>query len=255
MRKVLINLLHNGIEAMHEAGVSLPAFTLTLRTTSCKTAAQLTIQDNGPGVSAEDLHRLFEPFFTTKTRGLGMGLVISRALIEENGGQLWIDPQDSTGATFHLTLPFRNMKRQTLFVVDDDLAVRDALTMLLDVAGYDVAAFPDADSFLKACTPDTSGCIILDVNMTGMNGPDPAGRTGTSWHDTAHHLSFRASHHPDHSTHHQGGCGRLPDQAGGLQGAAGLRTAGAGPTHPAADAGTGLTIRRGQTGTAHRTRA
>lgn len=106
VQKVLINLLHNGIEAMHEAGVPLPTLTLTLRTMSGKKAAQLTIQDNGPGVKVEDLHRLFEPFFTTRARGLGMGLVISRALIEENGGQLWIDPEEGIGATFHLTLPF-----------------------------------------------------------------------------------------------------------------------------------------------------
>lgn len=59
----------------------------------------------------------------------------------------------------------------TLYIVDDDAAVRDALAMLLDVAGYHVAAFPDANSFLAACTPDTSGCLILDVKMPGMDGP------------------------------------------------------------------------------------
>jgi two-component system sensor kinase FixL len=51
------------------------------------------------------LPRLFEPFFTTKAKGIGMGLAISRSLIEQNGGQLWVDPQEGTGAVFHLTLP------------------------------------------------------------------------------------------------------------------------------------------------------
>ena len=106
VQKVLLNLLHNGIEAMQEAGVSLPAITVIVCAQKDGSVAQVTIQDNGPGVRKEDLHKLFEPFFTTKTKGLGMGLAISRSLIEENGGQLWVDPQQGSGATFHLTLPF-----------------------------------------------------------------------------------------------------------------------------------------------------
>lgn len=58
-----------------------------------------------------------------------------------------------------------------VFVVDDDEAVRDSLSMLLDAAGYTVATFPCADDFLAVCTHDTLGCIILDVNMPGMDGP------------------------------------------------------------------------------------
>jgi two-component system sensor kinase FixL len=68
--------------------------------------AQVTIQDNGPGIKQSDIHRLFQPFFSTKPDGIGMGLSISRSLIEANGGQLWIDPDEGPGATFHLTIPF-----------------------------------------------------------------------------------------------------------------------------------------------------
>lgn len=106
VHKVLFNLLHNGIEAMQEAGVPLPSITVSVRTKKDVGFAQVTIQDNGPGVKKEDFQRLFEPFFSTKARGIGMGLAISRSLIEANGGQLWVDPQESPGATFHFTLPF-----------------------------------------------------------------------------------------------------------------------------------------------------
>jgi len=58
-----------------------------------------------------------------------------------------------------------------VFIVDDDDAVRDALAMLLDAAGYDAATFPSAEDFLEVCSADTLGCIILDVNMPGMDGP------------------------------------------------------------------------------------
>ena len=105
VQKVLLNLLHNGTEAMQIAGVPIPAITITVCTTRDKSFAQMTIYDNGPGVNKENINRLFEPFFTTKTKGIGMGLAISRSLIEENGGQLWVDPQEGPGATFHLTLP------------------------------------------------------------------------------------------------------------------------------------------------------
>jgi FixJ family two-component response regulator len=58
-----------------------------------------------------------------------------------------------------------------VFVVDDDAFVRDSLRMLLEVSGYAVATFPGAEDFLDICTPDTQGCIILDVNMPDMDGP------------------------------------------------------------------------------------
>jgi len=105
IQKVLLNLLHNGIEAMQEAGVPLPSITVAVHTIKGSGLAQVTIQDNGPGIKNEDSRRMFEPFFTTKAEGIGMGLSISRSLIEANGGQLWIDPQERPGATFHFTLP------------------------------------------------------------------------------------------------------------------------------------------------------
>jgi len=106
VQKVLLNLLHNGIEAMQEAGVLLPSITVAVRTMKDSGLAQVTIQDNGPGIKDEDFQRMFEPFFTTKAEGIGMGLAISRSLIEANGDQLWIDPQERPGATFHSTLPW-----------------------------------------------------------------------------------------------------------------------------------------------------
>ncbi len=105
VHKVLFNLLNNGIEAMEAVGVPLHSMTVTVRTIKVKNVAQVTVKDNGPGFKKEDVQRLFEPFFSTKARGIGMGLAISRSLIESNGGQLWVDPQEGLGATFHLTLP------------------------------------------------------------------------------------------------------------------------------------------------------
>lgn len=106
VQKVLVNLLRNSVEAMQSAGMPTSAITITARTNQDINMAHVTVQDSGPGLNAETAKRIFEPFFTTKPSGIGMGLAISRALIEAIGGQLWLDPDVKSGATFHFTLPF-----------------------------------------------------------------------------------------------------------------------------------------------------
>ncbi len=105
VQKVLLNLLHNGVEAMLEAGVPSSELMVTISTQAEETLARITVQDTGPGLTADMQRRLFEPFYTTKPQGIGMGLSVSRSLIQANGGQLWVDPHEGPGALFHLTLP------------------------------------------------------------------------------------------------------------------------------------------------------
>ncbi len=106
VQKVLVNLLRNAVEAMRGAGVLTSAITITVRTNTDINMAHVTVQDSGPGLDPETAKRVFEPFFTTKPTGIGMGLAISRALTETNGGQLWLEPNTKSGAAFHFTLPF-----------------------------------------------------------------------------------------------------------------------------------------------------
>ena len=106
VQKVLVNLLRNGVEAMRGAGVASDAMIITVKTMTRRNMAQVSMQDSGPGLEAATAQRIFDPFFSTKSKGLGLGLSISRALIEEHGGQLWVDTENGPGATFHFTLPF-----------------------------------------------------------------------------------------------------------------------------------------------------
>lgn len=107
VQKVLDNLVRNGVDAMREALVANPVIIITVRTMEDRDMAQVTVQDNGPGFDADMARRVFEPFFTTKSDGIGLGLAISRTLIQAHGGQLWADRESSSsGATFHFTLPF-----------------------------------------------------------------------------------------------------------------------------------------------------
>lgn len=106
VEKVLVNLLQNGIEAMRDAGVAANLITITVRTASDSRMAHITVRDSGPGLDEQTLQRIFDPFFTTKATGLGMGLPISRSIIEAHGGRLWVEPNPGTGISVHFTLPY-----------------------------------------------------------------------------------------------------------------------------------------------------
>lgn len=106
VEKVMLNLIQNGFEAMRDAGTDTRSIDITVRTSADRRMAQVTVRDGGPGIDAQTRHRIFEPFFTTKPKGLGMGLAVSRAIIESHGGQLWVESEPGAGASFHLTLPF-----------------------------------------------------------------------------------------------------------------------------------------------------
>lgn len=68
---------------------------------------QLDVSDSGPGISSEKMAQIFEPFFTTKSAGTGLGLSLSRTIIEEHGGRLWASAREDQGATFHIQMKCR----------------------------------------------------------------------------------------------------------------------------------------------------
>ena len=103
IEQVLINLMRNAFEAM-ETGGGFPR-QLTLRTAVSGSFVETVICDTGPGVPADMADRVFERFYTTKPRGIGMGLPISRSIIESHGGRLWLDTGGTAGATFRFVLP------------------------------------------------------------------------------------------------------------------------------------------------------
>jgi hypothetical protein len=66
---------------------------------------RLTVQDAGEGITPQDMERLFDAFYTTKSEGMGMGLSVSRSIIERHRGRLWATPNDGPGATFSFSIP------------------------------------------------------------------------------------------------------------------------------------------------------
>ncbi|MGH7846768.1 MAG: PAS domain-containing sensor histidine kinase, partial [Candidatus Binatia bacterium] len=103
LQQVILNLVMNAIEAM--SGLSNGPRELLIRSgTNESKQVVISVQDSGPGIDPENLDHLFEAFYTTKPQGLGMGLAISRSIIESHGGRLWAIPNDGPGATFQFTL-------------------------------------------------------------------------------------------------------------------------------------------------------
>jgi PAS domain S-box-containing protein len=101
LQQVLMNLILNGLEAMKDAKGEL---TVTSRTTE-DGQVLVSVSDSGTGLPSGEPDRIFDAFFTTKAQGTGMGLSISRRIIESHGGSLWACANTERGATFHFTLP------------------------------------------------------------------------------------------------------------------------------------------------------
>lgn len=104
LQQVILNLLMNAIEAMSGDGEGPRE--LRVRSGVDKSQGVLvSVQDSGPGLDPKSLDHLFDAFYTTKPQGLGMGLAISRSLIEAHGGRIWATANAPHGAVFHFTLP------------------------------------------------------------------------------------------------------------------------------------------------------
>ena len=104
LQQLLLNLMMNALDAM--SAVTDRPRVLRIRTSTYESAAILVaLRDSGVGLNAEQMERLFEAFYTTKPEGMGMGLSISRSIVEMHGGRLWATPNDGPGATFQFTLP------------------------------------------------------------------------------------------------------------------------------------------------------
>jgi signal transduction histidine kinase len=103
LQQVILNLVVNGIDAMKDTPTENRI--ISIRTSRVEKFAQLSVSDRGPGIPEDKLKEVFEPFFTSKAEGMGMGLSISRTIIEAHHGLIWAKNRDHGGATFRIRLP------------------------------------------------------------------------------------------------------------------------------------------------------
>jgi signal transduction histidine kinase len=99
IRQALLNLITNGYDSMPGGG------TLTVSATSVPGSVHITVTDTGIGMNEETRDSIFTPFFTKKTRGIGLGLVVTKRVVDAHGGAITVDSTPSAGTSFTLTLP------------------------------------------------------------------------------------------------------------------------------------------------------
>jgi CheY-like chemotaxis protein len=167
--------------------------TLTITTEVKDNNIYTSFQDDGPGISKENLSHLFEPFFTTKDvgEGTGLGLSLSRSIILEHNGIMRVESEFGHGATFIIELPIIEeppaedvinkinqgqlalIKSGRIMVVDDELPVRTLLEKVLAPMGYSIETINDADTVLNRLKAgEKYDVILLDIRMPGMSGTE-----------------------------------------------------------------------------------
>jgi signal transduction histidine kinase len=112
LQQVFMNLMLNGIEAMKDSGGG----ELTVRSQLRDSQLLFSVSDTGVGLPTDNGDQIFSAFFTTKVQGSGMGLAISRSIVESHGGRLWAIANDGRGTTFHFTLPTEVMEPRPLVI-------------------------------------------------------------------------------------------------------------------------------------------
>jgi signal transduction histidine kinase len=104
LQQVMLNLVMNAIEAMSTVGERAREVVITTRNVDAE-HVHVTVEDSGPGIDSESVEKMFEPFYTTKASGMGMGLSVSRSIVQSHGGRLWATAKDGPGTVFHFVLP------------------------------------------------------------------------------------------------------------------------------------------------------
>jgi C4-dicarboxylate-specific signal transduction histidine kinase len=103
IEQVMVNLLLNGVQAIADGEAARRE--VVVATMRSGDTIEVAVSDTGAGIAPSIADNLFVPFFTTKRRGLGLGLAISRSIIENHGGRLWAIPNGEAGTTFRFSLP------------------------------------------------------------------------------------------------------------------------------------------------------
>lgn len=104
LQQVVLNLLLNAFEAL-ESRSAHDRVVMVEATLDSAEMIRVAVRDRGPGLASDKLDKLFMPFFTSKREGLGLGLSISRSIVEMHGGRIWAENNEDQGATFYFTLP------------------------------------------------------------------------------------------------------------------------------------------------------
>ena len=185
--QVFINILTNAEQACLE---SHGCGQLNIKAESSPEWIRISISDDGPGITPENLDVIFEPFYSTKEvgKGTGLGLSICYGIVRQHGGELWVESEPGNGSTFYIQIPIVAQDGTTpaptldpatvstltkhLLVVDDEPHLGNLLVRSLEMEHYTVdLAEGGVDAVRKLSSTDYD-CILLDLKMPGMSGQE-----------------------------------------------------------------------------------
>jgi two-component system NtrC family sensor kinase len=190
IQQVFLNIINNARQAL-EASPSGAKIKITTEVSGDE--VRVVIQDNGPGISPENLRRIFDPFFTTKEvgKGTGLGLSLCYGIIKEHGGDITPTSRPGGGATFTISLPIFHMAGDTtkvsrppetsafstnegsgkkILVIDDEESLLHMMGEELNRHGYEVGLAADGEAGLRQIKQNHFDLAFCDWKMPGVNG-------------------------------------------------------------------------------------
>jgi CheY-like chemotaxis protein/anti-sigma regulatory factor (Ser/Thr protein kinase) len=183
MQQVLLNLFTNATDAMKARGAGV----LTVRSRALAGGVLIEVEDDGPGIPAENLSRVFDPFFTTKGvgEGTGLGLSLSIGIVEAHGGSMQVENVAGAGARFTLQLPVGEgvavaeppelgpvggAARARILVVEDETALRAIVTDILTGLGHEVDEAGSGQAALAHLERNVYDVVTLDLRLPDIDG-------------------------------------------------------------------------------------
>jgi PAS domain S-box-containing protein len=183
--QVLTNLLNNALKFTDAGGRVTVRVGLSAGQTD---AFEVSISDTGRGIPGEQLDRIFDRLYQIKSgdaateQGVGLGLFICRELVRLHGGEITVESRVGAGSTFTFTLPREPVaQRSNLLLVDDDPAMRDILSRVLERAEFEVATAEDGRAALRQIHRRLPDVVLMDLEMPGMDGPTTLQEIRKQW--------------------------------------------------------------------------
>lgn len=186
LTQVVLNLLTNAIQAISSVRASGQ---IRISSIVIRDRVRVSVNDDGPGIGEAALRRVFEPFFTTKETGTGLGLSLSRNIVREIGGDMWVASQESCGTTFTIELPTVTLPTaakdrapsddpwiatpdQTVLIVDDEDHITELVDSVLHNCGYRTDRLIDGAAAIDLMKQTEYDILICDLYMPGISGRD-----------------------------------------------------------------------------------
>ena len=171
LQQALMNLLLNAIDASGTNGA------VALSMSHSADEVEIRVEDSGPGLTAEQQDRLFEAFYTTKSNGTGLGLAVTKTLLEKMGASIVVSNRNGVGnGTFQRRLlsdflaSRGDFMKARILIVEDEKTARQALSSLLTDEGYEVLAAADGATAQSIALQEEPDLILLDIRLPDIDG-------------------------------------------------------------------------------------